>query len=170
MNFYYIIQFIATLAYSVAIGIYKLKYASLIEQISLAKQQRFAASSEKNVLQCDLFDEAGIQLPEEVIAQLDEETTIKSCTRKKHPGRRPLPAYLPREVIIHDIPESEKICSCGDPLVQIGKEISEQLKYIPARVCVIQHQRPKYACKPCQENVKIAPMPTLLLPKSIATP
>src|SRR5882757_10070747 len=28
----------------------------------------------------------------------------------------------------------------------------------------------EYACKPCQENVKIAPMPILLLPKSIATP
>src|SRR5882757_9022911 len=28
----------------------------------------------------------------------------------------------------------------------------------------------EYACKPCQENVKIAPMPVLLLPKSIATP
>ena len=26
------------------------------------------------------------------------------------------------------------------------------------------------ACKPCQENVKIAAMPVLLLPKSIATP
>jgi hypothetical protein len=35
---------------------------------------------------------------------------------------------------------------------------------------VVQHVRPKYACKPCQENVKIAPMPSLLLPKSLATP
>ena len=35
---------------------------------------------------------------------------------------------------------------------------------------MIQHIRPKYACKPCQENVKIAAMPALLLPKSIATP
>jgi transposase len=34
----------------------------------------------------------------------------------------------------------------------------------------VQHVRPKYACKPCQENVKIAPMPGLLLPKSLATP
>lgn len=52
----------------------------------------------------------------------------------------------------------------------IGEEISEQMKYIPARINVIQHVRPKYACKSCQENVKISPMPLLLLPKSIATP
>jgi hypothetical protein len=34
----------------------------------------------------------------------------------------------------------------------------------------MQHVRPKYACKPCEGNVKIAEMPLLLLPKSIATP
>ncbi len=152
------------------LAIYKQKYACLIEEIRLAKQQRFAPSSEKNVLQSDLFDEAGVELPEEVLEQLDEDVTVKSHTRKKHPGRRPLPAYLPREIITHDITDSEKICACGENLVRIGEEISEQLKYIPAQISVIQHVRPKYACKPCQENVKIAPMPLLLLPKSIATP
>lgn len=149
---------------------YKLKYANLLEEIRLAKQQRFAPSSEKNVLQSDLFDEAGVELPEEVIEQINEEVAVKSHSRKKHPGRRPLPVYLPRETITHDISDAEKICACGEHLVRIGEEISEQLKYIPAKISVIQHVRPKYACKPCQENVKIAPMPLLLLPKSIATP
>ena len=91
-------------------------------------------------------------------------------SRKKRPVRRPLPDWLPREVIIHDLSEEEKVCGCGAHLVRIGEEVSEQLKYIPAQVSVIQHVRPKYACKPCEENVKIAPMPTLLLPKCIATP
>jgi transposase len=71
---------------------------------------------------------------------------------------------------VHDISEAEKICDCGEHLVLIGEEISEQLKYIPATISVIQHVRPKYACKPCQENIKIAAMPVLLLPKSIAAP
>ncbi len=70
----------------------------------------------------------------------------------------------------HDICEEEKICGCGAHLVKIGEEITEQLKYIPAQLSVVQHVRSKYACKPCQENVKIAPMPLLFLPKSIATP
>lgn len=149
---------------------YKLKYVNLLEEIRLAKQHRFAPSSEKNILQSDLFDEAGIELPEDVKEQLSDEIEIKSHTRKRHPVRRPLPAYLPREVVIHDITEAEKVCYCGEHLVRMGEEISEQLKYIPAKISVIQHVRPKYTCKPCQENVKIAAMPALLLPKSIATP
>jgi transposase len=149
---------------------YKEKYARLIEELILAKQQRFSPSSEKNILQPDLFDEAGIELSDELKEQLEDDIEIKSHTRKKHPVRCPLPAYLPREVITHDLSEEDKICDCGTVLVRIGEEVSEQLKYIPAQASVIQHVRPKYACKPCQENVKIAPMPILFLPKSIATP
>jgi transposase len=153
------------------LSLYKEKYARLIEEIRLAKQQHFSPSSEKNVLQPDLFDEAGIELPKEIRDQLsEEEVQIDSYARKKHPVRKKLPAYFPREVIVHDITDEEKICGCGEQLVRIGEETSEQLKYIPAKISVTQHVRPKYACKPCQENVKIAPMPVLLLPKSIATP
>ena len=142
----------------------------MLEEIRLAKQYRFGPSSEKNILQSDLFDEAGIELPEEVKEQLGDEIEVRSPVRKKHPVRHPLPCYLPREVVLHDISDAEKICNCGKHLERMGEEISEQLKYIPAKISVIQHVRPKYVCKPCQENVKIAAMPALLLPKSIATP
>jgi len=153
------------------LSLYKAKYASLIEEIRLARQQRFSFSSEKNVLQPDFFDEPGIKLSEEISDQLSEdEIHVDSHTRKKHPVRKKLPVWLPREVIMHDISEEEKICGYGEQLVRIGEETSEQLKYIPAKISVIQHVRPKYACKPCQENIKIAPAPLLLLPKSIATP
>lgn len=153
---------------------FKSKYKNLVEQIRLAKQQRFSPASEKNVLQPDIFDEAGVELDEAVQEQIsdtdDDEITVGSHTRKKHPARKPLPKDLPREVIVHDLTGAEKICGCGEQLVKIGEEITEQLKYIPAQLSVVRHVRPKYACKPCQENVKIAPMPILLLPKSIATP
>jgi transposase len=153
------------------LALYKDKYAGLIEEIRLAKQQRFSSSSEKNILQPDMFDEAGVELSDELKEQLEQdEVQVAAHTRKLHPIRRPLPDYLPREVIMHDILEDEKVCGCGARLARIGEEVSEQLKYIPATLCVIQHVRPKYACKPCQENVKIAPMPMLLLPRSIATP
>ena len=152
------------------ISAYKSKYAVLLEQIRLERQRRFSSSSEKNDLQPDLFDEAGVELPEEVKEQLTDVVEVKSYARNKHPIRRPLPSYLPREEVLHDLPETEKVCHCGEPLVRIGEETSEQLKYIPAQISVIRHVRPKYACKPCQENVKIAAVPNLLLPKSIATP
>jgi len=146
----------------------KLKNAYLLEQFRLAKQERFAPKSEKNINQADLFDEAGIEKEETEEEQNPIE--VKNHQRKKRPVRKPLPADLPREQIIHDIGDAEKICACGTALSRIGEEITEQLKFIPAQLSVMQHVRPKYACKPCQENVRIAPMPLLLLPKSNATP
>jgi transposase len=148
---------------------YKERYIRLLEEFKLEKSRLYSSSSEKN-LQLGLFDEAGITLDAELLDQLNDTIDIQSYKRKKHPVRKPIPSDIPREIIIHDIPDSEKICLCGTELVCIGQEISEQIKYIPAKLSVIQHVRPKYACKPCQENVKIAPMPKLLLPKCIAGP
>jgi transposase len=152
---------------------YKAKYENILEQIKLAKQQRFAPSSEKDILHLDMFDEAGVELPVDVQEQLsdkDDNVTVSGHTKKKKPKRCALPKDLPREEVIHDIPDDEKVCGCGEHLIKIGEELTEQLKYIPAKLSVVVHVRPKYACKPCQENVKIAAMPSMLLPKSIATP
>lgn len=152
------------------ISSYKEKYFSLLEELRFEKQRHFSPSSEKNLLQSDIFDEAGIDVSDEVKEEIQDEIQVEAYTRKKHPVRKPLPADLPREIVLHDIAEEEKICDCGTSLIRIGEEITEQLKYIPAQLSVVQHVRPKYACKPCQENVKIAPMPLLLLPKSVASP
>ncbi|EMF80295.1 putative helix-turn-helix domain of transposase IS66 [Leptospira weilii serovar Topaz str. LT2116] len=45
--------------------------------------------------------------------------------------------------MLHDIPESEKICSCGQELTRIGEEKSEKLDIIPAKIQVEVHVRPK---------------------------
>jgi transposase len=148
---------------------YKERYIRLLEEFKLEKSRFYAPSSEKN-LQPGLFDEVGTVLDNELIDQLNDTIDIQAYKRKKHPVRKPIPSDIPREVVTYDIPESEKICSCGAELICIGQEISEQIKYIPAKLSVIQHVRPKYACKPCQKNVKIAPMPKLLLPKCMAGP
>src|ERR1700722_16109281 len=106
---------------------YKEKYARLIEEIALAKQQRFSPSSEKNIFQSDLFDEPGNELTEELKEQLDDEIEVKDHVRKKHPVRRSLPKEFPREIVVHDISELEKVCPCGSVLVRIGEEITQQL-------------------------------------------
>src|SRR6185295_19445277 len=130
----------------------RLKNAYLLEQFKLARQQKYSSSSEKNIYQADLFDEAGIE--KEDLEETKNTVEVKGHTRKKHPARKPLPADLPREQIIHDLKAEEKICSCGTELSRIGEEITEQLKFIPAQLSVIQHVWPKYACKPCQETVR----------------
>jgi transposase len=149
---------------------YKERYIRLLEELKLEKSRQFSSSSEKNIFQTDLFDEPGIELEGELKDQLDDTVDVQSYKRKKYPVRKSIPSDIPREVIMHDISDAEKVCHCGEHLVRIGEEISEQIKYIPAQLSVVQHVRPKYACKPCQENIKIAPMPKLLLPKSMAAP
>ena len=132
---------------------------------------RFASKSEKNKFQMDMFDEALLPTEAELneVEKADEEITIAAHTRKKS-GRKPLPKDLPREQIIYDLAESEKICACGCSLHKIGEDKSEQLEWIPAQIKIIEHVRVKYACRSCEEGVKTAPAPKLPIPKSIATP
>jgi len=100
---------------------------------------------------------------------------VPTHTRKK-PGRRPLPPHLPRVEVIHDLPDDEKICGCGTELTCIGREVSEKLDIVPATIQVIQHVRPKYACRNCEgvesegATVKIAAMPPQIIPQGIVTP
>lgn len=145
------------------------KYFNLLEQFKLAALRQYAASSEKNLLQQDLFDEADQVLPEEVQAEIDDSLTV-TYQRKKHPTRQALPAHFPREDIICDVADIDKTCACGQPKEKFGEEVTEQLDVVPPQLKVLRYVRPKYACKACQENVSIATLPNLLLPKSIAAP
>ena len=46
---------------------------------------------------------------------------------------------------------------CGEERRKIGEEVREQLEFVPASLLVLQHVRPKYACKRCASHVVIAP-------------
>lgn len=148
-------------------------YNHALEQWQLALRKRFAASSEGHPGQGELFNEAEDSLtPSDEEVAADETITY---TRKK--TRRPsLSADLPREDVVHDIADADKVCNdCGHDLHQMGEEICEKLEFIPATVKVIRHIRPKYSCRCCEQQatrttIKIAPAPASILPKSIATP
>ncbi len=94
---------------------------------------------------------------------------VPAHDRRKR-GRKPLPEDLPRFEVVHDIDDADKICACGCQLTRIGEEVSEQLDIIPAKMQVIKHIRPKYACKNCEgveddgPTVKIAPVPPRIIP------
>ena len=147
----------------------KNQYANLLEQIKLAKLRQYAPKSESNIDQLNLFDESEHLTEEAPDEMVSEEVETISYQRKK-PSRKPLPKDLPREEIIHDVTPEEKQCTCGCEKKKIGEEVSEQLEVIPASIKVVAHIRPKYACNRCDENVVIAPMPELFLPKHMASP
>ena len=136
----------------------------LEDELRLLRHKLFGRRSEQlteeKLRQASLFDEA--EWISEQEEQKTPETTIEvSAHRRRKRGRKPLPADLPQEVVLHDLPEEQKICSCGKPLVCIGEETSEKLEIIPQQIKVIRHVRPKYACKACEgtqseQAVKIA--------------
>lgn len=158
---------------------YQDKVQYLEEQIRLLKNEIFGRKSEKRPIVEDkqilLFNEA-----EEALSEKDEKVTsddslVVPAHNRRKPGRKPLPAELPRVDIIHDIDEAEKVCACGEKLKRIGEEVSEKLDYVPAKIQVERHIRYKYACPACEgvddegPSVKIAPSPVQLLPKAMAT-
>jgi transposase len=158
------------------------KNAVLQEQINLLLHKRFGANTEKyRAEQADLFNEAEAYAEESGEAESEDvdsaaaeapvETvaTIEPTTPRK-PGRKVLPAELPRVEIVHDLPEEQRCCAEGHALTVIGEEISEQLDIIPAKVQVLRHIRKKYACPCCQAHVKTAPLPPQPIPKSNASP
>ena len=100
------------------------------------QQRQFGASSEKlSPDQLGLFNEA-----EEVLEEPSPtDTEVKPHTRRSR-GRPALPEDLPREDIIYDLDDADKICPRdGAALKVIGEETSEQLEIIPATVKVIRH-------------------------------
>ena len=88
----------------------------LEEQFRLAQQKQFGASSEGHPGQGELFNEA-----EELVAETPVEKEDISYTRNK-PKRKPLPKTLPREVVIHDIAEEDKVCACCNNDEKRGKK------------------------------------------------
>jgi transposase len=150
----------------------------LEEELKWLRGQFYGRSSEKSAAavsadQRMLFNEAEVLA---AIAKADSEeqaklVKIQAHERQNKPGRKAIPTEFPRTVVLHDIPESEKICPVdGAVLKCFGKEISEQYDYKPPQLTVLRHERPKYACPCCHEGVKIAPPPAQLLPKSLAAP
>ena len=162
----------------------------LEEQLRLAKHKTYGKQSEKDDRQEDLFDEAEATdhaQPAEATdhAQPAEATDHAqpaeapakeqiTYTRNK-PKRQPLPDHLPREVIVHDIDDADKTCDCcGGERHRMGEDRSEQLEYIPAKLKIIEHVRPKYSCRTCEKaetsvSIKQAPVLPSPIPKSYAT-
>jgi transposase len=149
--------------------------ARLLGYLRLFKKNLYGRQSEKIIppdpdqLTLGFFDEAPCPVSDPDPESPTDQKTQTPATHKKR-GRRPLPQNLPREQVIHDLSEADKVCRCGHTLHKIGEETSEQLDYIPASLRVLHHVRYKYACSSCEETVRLAPAPLGPLPKSMATP
>jgi hypothetical protein len=85
----------------------------------------------------------------------------------RKPARRPLPAHLPRERIVHPAP-----CTCpnrGGPVRKPGEDVSASLECAPRRWKVIEHMRGKVSCRRC-EAISQPPAPSHPIARGRAGP
>lgn len=150
------------------------KYQNILEQWRLAQQRQFGNSSEVMPGQGDLFDETSNVEPDPQVGAEQENRLV--AKKRIQPKRKPLPKDLPRETVVLDIPEEEKVCDCCQgELHKMGEDTSEKLKFIPAQLKVLETVRPKYACRHCDQSgtrstIKQREPEPSILPKGIATP
>ena len=153
------------------------RVAALEEYVLLGRAKQFGVSTEKSPDQQEMFNEAELSVvAEEALREQEAEREAHSTTSpkntdkpKKKPGRKPLPAELPRIRVEHLGSEHEIQCDCGCQRTAIGEETSEQLDIIPAKMQVIVNVRKKYVCRQC-ESIKTVPLPPQPIPKSNASP
>jgi transposase len=138
-------------------------------QLAVLRRARFGRSSEKldrDIEQLELRigeleeDAAAGEARVAVDPARDPAALNPGQSRARKPSvRRPLPAHLPRETVVH-----EPACTCpgcgGTVFSRIGQDEREVLEYVPSSFKVIQHVRPKLSCRGCETILQV-PMPSL---------
>jgi transposase len=136
-------------------------------QLAALRRERYGKSSERlaaeigqlEMLIGDLEEDQAER--EAAAAEKAPKTESKPDKPRKPALRRPLPEHLPRETVLHE-PVLACHCGCTDParLTRLGEDVTEVLEKIPARLKVIRHVRPRYACRACEAVIQ-APAPAL---------
>jgi len=144
----------------------QLELEKLRFEIACLKRMRYGRSSEQldaKITQMQLT----LEDLEASLAEQPPESMPPPKEPAAKPVRRPLPAHLPREDIVHEPP-----CSCpdcGGALRRLGEDVSEMIEYVPGRYQVIRHVRPKLSCAACQKIVQ-ATAPTRPIARGLAGP
>jgi transposase len=152
---------------------YDQKLSEAEAEIAALKRELFGPKADKltgeqedqlKALNQDMQDDA--QHPDPVSDQvLEPEDRAQRRRRQRRGVRHPLPEHLETETVT--IEPKDKVCPCcGKPLERIGEEFSEEIDMIPAKLIRRRIIRPKYACRCGNAGVKIASLPSRLIPQS----
>jgi len=130
-----------------------------------SKRERFIPEQDEKqlTLPFDVEEDKSVEKEQEVITY-----TRNKRKRENHPGRLPLPEHLPVEEIIIEPKEDTTGMKC------IGKEVTDQLELIPAKLFIKRYIRPKYIKPQDEESLNykgvIAELPVFPIEKGIAGP
>lgn len=128
-----------------------------------AKRERFIANTDENqlTLPFEVEQEEAPEKEQEVITYVREKNK-----RKEHPGRVALPSHLPVDEIILEPEEDTSSMKC------IGKEVTDQLELVPAKLYIKRFIRPQYIAVTDEARSEhkgvIAELPVFPIEKGIA--
>jgi transposase len=147
---------------------YKNRIAFLENEIAQLKRLIFGTKSERFISNepplspNTLFSQ--LQDTEQPLENLTEEVSYtRDKPIHKRGGRKQLPDHLERVLIVLEPDEKTDDMRC------IGKNVTEELEYIPGVMYVNHYERPKYI-DPLTKKIHIAPMPSRVVDKCIAGP
>lgn len=151
----------------------KAKYLTIDEkQLSLFDEIERYDEKEEEIAEDSLSEDAKKILEERKRLKALEKEYKKNNPDKKKKGRKSFKASNPNIEVQRkeiDITAEEKKCHCGNCLTKIGEEVSETIEYIPATLKIVENVRFKYACKSCEENVKIAKKADKVFDRTVAS-
>src|ERR1700680_4219783 len=147
----------------------QLEIQTLKLQIAQLKRMQFGRSSEQlneKIAQLEL----ALEDLEAAEGAAPAAAPVPETVREKS-TRRPLPAHLPRENVLHEpLPSEACTCpACGGTMRLLGEDGAYLLDYIRDRFKVIRHIRQKLACSRCEKIVQ-APAPSRPIARGLAGP
>jgi transposase len=143
--------------------------ANLKLQIAKLQRMQFGRSSERIQDQIAQLEFGLDTLEADRAERESEEETAAPAARERgklKPARKPLPAHLPRERVMHEGPCA--CAKCGGTLTKLGEDVTEVLE-VEKRFKVIAHVRPRLACRSCEAITQPAP-PSLPITRGLAGP
>ena len=150
----------------------------LMEQLRLLRKKQFGASSEQTKEHLDgqlslLFNEAEAYAAPPGVQKT---TQVAAHTRKQSGSVKDVvPDNIPVEIVQHRLLEEERVCpQCGELMREIGTEVRETLKLIPAKAILRRDVYYTYACENCEKNdtstpIMKAPKEPSVIPGSFAS-
>ena len=142
------------------------EHASMLEELAWYKRWVHGRRRERVIErkgQQHLFDltpPGAAEAPAALASRAPHQEIAGHSRRRPHQRELDL-SCLPHHRHEQDLPDAEKICSgCRRAKDRIGEEVTRVLEYVPSKLEVHEHVRPKYANGCDHGGVLIAPVPT----------
>lgn len=130
-------------------------------QLAMLRRMQFGQKSEASARMDDLF---GTPIALDLPGTPPKAPPRKTRREPKAAPRVTLPPNLPVDVVVIDLPATDKRNRDGTPLRQIGEETSDRLAVTPGRWFIKRTVRPKYADPAVPESgVRCAPLPARII-------